>query len=72
MSSENALNSRRAFRVDNGRWVIEESWNLDHPDCPMVLIYGLPLGQKRDDYRVQKVMTNEEYRDWFGERGLEG
>ena len=61
----------RAFRVDNGRWVIEESWDLDHPDCPFVVAFGMQLGQSRNDYKLQKVMTNEEYRHRFGERGLE-
>lgn len=27
---------RRSFRVDMGRAVIEEKWDLDAPGCPMI------------------------------------
>lgn len=67
MTPENALIYRRVFHIDQGRVVIEEKWDLTHPDCPFIRIpwdeFHGPLGNRA--YR-QVTMTAEE----FGKAGI--
>lgn len=63
MNPENALIYRRMFPIDQGRVVVEEKWDLTHPDCPFIRnpwneFIG-PLGNRA--YR-QVAMTETEYR----------
>lgn len=63
MKPENALISRQIFGVDQGRVVVTETWDLDHPDCPFVCpqaIWG-SLQKPTGRYQHQAVMTKEEY-----------
>lgn len=62
MNPENALIYRRMFPLDRDRVLIEEKWDLTHPDCPFIRNpwddFQGPLGNRA--YR-QVVMTQEEY-----------
>jgi hypothetical protein len=62
MIPENALIYRRVFQIDQGRVVVEEKWDLTHPDCPFIRNpwnpYQGPLGNRA--YR-QIEMTQEEF-----------
>lgn len=62
MNPENALIYRRMFPIDQGRVVVEEKWDLTHPDCPFIRNpwdeFVGPLGNR--GYR-QITMTEAEY-----------
>ena len=62
MTPENALIYRRVFAIDQNRVVVEEKWDLTHPDCPFIRNpwsdWQGPLGNK--GYR-QVVMTGKEF-----------
>lgn len=36
MTPENALIYRRVIKTDGNEVVIEEKWDLTHPDCPFI------------------------------------
>ena len=66
-----ALLSERAFPVDDGRWVVERRWDLDHPRCPMM---RSPYHSQLSDahiYVEQIVLTEQKYREIFGTLGHE-
>jgi hypothetical protein len=62
MKPENALIYRRVFPIDQGRVVVEEKWDLEHPDCPFIrnpwADYQGTLGNRA--YR-QLTMTKQEF-----------
>lgn len=62
MPPENALIYRRVFSIDQDRVVVEEKWDLTHPDCPFVRNpwdeFQGPLGNR--GYR-QVTMTAKEF-----------
>ena len=62
MTPENALIYRRVFSIDQDRVVIEEKWDLTHPDCPFIRNpwddFQGPLGNR--GYR-QVTMTAKEF-----------
>ncbi len=64
---EDALIYRRVFPIDQGRVVVEEKWDLTHPDCPFIRNpwdeFQGPLGNR--GYR-QITMTARE----FGEANI--
>ncbi|WP_315731701.1 MULTISPECIES: hypothetical protein [unclassified Bradyrhizobium] len=62
MNPENALIYRRVRPIDKTRVVVEEKWDLTHPDCPFIRnpwsdFIG-PLGNR--GYR-NVVMSNQEF-----------
>lgn len=62
MTPENALIYRRVVPIDQGKVLVEEKWDLTHPDCPFIRNpwddFVGPFGNRA--YR-QVVMTKEEY-----------
>jgi hypothetical protein len=62
MNPDNALIYRRMLPVDRDRVVVEEKWDLTHPDCPFIRSpwdsFIGPLGNRA--YR-QVTMTHQEY-----------
>lgn len=62
MNPENALVYRRVFPIDQGRVVIEEKWDLTHPDCPFILNpWSDWQGPVQSPQYRQVVMTAEEF-----------
>lgn len=66
MRPENALLSRRAFKIDQGRWCIEERWDIERPDCPFVAFQGLNNLPPENPYIVQRILSEAEYQQFFG------
>ena len=60
------LIKREAFQIPEGRWVVNEHWDISVPGCPMIRNPWFPqLGQTGSDYFRQRVMTDAEYRAAF-------
>lgn len=61
MNFENALVSRRYFPIDGDRVVVEEVWNLSHPESPFVSVpfglYPKPTGE----HIRQVIMSSKEF-----------
>jgi hypothetical protein len=52
------------FRIDRGRVVVQEEWNIDIPGCPMIRSpFHSQLGNSGPLYIRQIEMTEEEYLD---------
>lgn len=67
------LLSRRFFPIDQGRWVMEEKWNIDVPGCPLIRSPWL-LGPFNDGpiFIRQVEMTAAEYEAAARALGQEG
>lgn len=62
MNPENALIYRRVFPINQGRVVIEEKWDLTHPDSPWIRNPWSPYqGPLESPQYRQVVMTQEEF-----------
>jgi hypothetical protein len=61
-----ALISREAFQPDVNTWVLNEVWNLDHPQCTewMRMSYINPH-YPRSRYPIQRVMTEAEVHSYL-------
>lgn len=62
------LIAERHIPIDGGRVVVERRWDLNHPECPMVLS---PFHPQLDNGRVyvdQRILSAETYRNLFGTR----
>lgn len=62
MNPENALVSRRVYPIGDGRVVVDEVWDLKHPDCPFVQSPFSNALLSNPGVR-QTVMTDREYRE---------
>lgn len=61
---DNALIYRRMFPIDQSRVVIEEKWDLTHPECPFIRNpWSEWQGPLQSPQYRQVVMTMEEYRE---------
>lgn len=59
----NALIYRRVYQLPQGQWLIEERWDVDHPDCPPEIARRNIVGLMAFTAGVrQRVLTDEEYR----------
>ena len=65
MAIKDALRKQDAYRIDGGRWEVVQWWDLDHPDCPIVL-FGDARPWFRRYYPTRSVMTEQEYQRRFG------
>ena len=64
MNPENALLSRTAHLVDNGKVCIEEYWDAQSPDCPFV---QLDFNKIKAPYvYAYRVMSRQQYEMYFG------
>lgn len=61
MNPENALISRRVFGIDGDRVVVEELWNMSHPDSPFLSTLVNPWAAPNGEYIRQRVMTSAEF-----------
>jgi hypothetical protein len=60
MTQDNALIYRRVFPIDQDCVVIEEKWDLTHPDCPFIRNPWSEFPLVNRGYR-QVIMTKEEF-----------
>lgn len=60
MRPENALISRRMFKVGDGTVIVEEVWDTKHADCPFV---ALPGALVPNPGLRQVRMTENEFED---------
>lgn len=62
MNPENALVSRRVFDIDGDRVVVEEVWNLSHPDSPFIPNpWTNPLKTLSGEGIRQRIMSSKEF-----------
>lgn len=60
------LISRRAFRIPDNRWAVDEHWDISVPGCPMIRNPWLPhIGMEGNHYIRQIIMTDAEYNAAF-------
>lgn len=57
------LLSRRMFRVDRGRVVVQEEWKIDEPGCPMIQnLWINPMQLAQGSRYIRQVeMTDDEF-----------
>lgn len=60
MNPDNALIYRRMFPIDQGRVVIEEKWDLTHPECPFVRSPWSPWQGPLQSPQVRQIILTEE------------
>lgn len=55
----------RTFPIDAGRWVLEETWDISTPGCPMIRSpWHGGLGMDGNLFVRQVVMTSAEHAEY--------
>ena len=57
------LLARRMFRIDDGKIVVQEEWDIDVPGCPVIRSPWHPQSKAGSLYVRQIRMTDAEYRN---------